>query len=120
MTPHRDATAAALEPFFAAARADTEAPRLALLSAILADAAAVQTAYRVEPVGLPAPRPPASRRSAAGAASPPSQPARRSASGSASPAKSRSMPAPPGAASIPAESTADQVGAFFDLASSEG
>ena len=48
MTRHRDAARsddeAALEAFFAAARAEADAPRTALLSAILADAAEVHAA----------------------------------------------------------------------------
>ena len=92
---------AALEAFFAAARAEEPAPRTALLSAILADAAEVHAARARRARAAAAAARPAGRasspRSAAGAASPRSAPAPRSASGSASPATSRSTapPSPP-------------------------
>jgi hypothetical protein len=50
---HRDPDEAALESFFAAARAAEQAPRTALLSAILADAAEVQAARAVPPAPAP-------------------------------------------------------------------
>ncbi len=56
-------TIAALEPFFAAARAEVDAPPLALFSAILADAGRVsaeRSAHAPEPTGGDAP--PAERR----------------------------------------------------------
>ena len=53
MTPHRDADEAALEPFFAAARADGRRTRAsAFLSSILADAAEVQAARAAAPAPL--------------------------------------------------------------------
>jgi hypothetical protein len=54
---HRDPDEALLESFFAAARAEEEAPRTALLSAILADAGEVHAARAAPPV--PAARRPA-------------------------------------------------------------
>ncbi|HRO11943.1 hypothetical protein [Amaricoccus sp.] len=50
MTPHRDAEdEAALAAFFAAARAEEEGPSVALLSAILADAAGIHADRAVAP-----------------------------------------------------------------------
>ncbi len=54
MTPRPDEDETALAPFFAAARAEEEAPRTGLLSAILADAAEVHAARTAIPA--PAPR----------------------------------------------------------------
>ncbi len=123
MTAKRDAAEAALEPFFAAARATEPPPSLALLSAILADAADAGAAR------LPAPRP--ARRSAW-----------RRLRGLAEPLGGwRGLAALGACAAIgfwvgvaggvsieggsvwtgstPAEASADPVGAFFDLASAE-
>jgi hypothetical protein len=54
MHTHRDADEAALDTFFAAARAEEHPPRTALLSAILADAAEVHASRHAAPD--PAPR----------------------------------------------------------------